>query len=55
MPDAHKLSTADDARQALYRDAQLALRAVIGARELDQELAEPNLIVGYEEMAAMRS
>src|SRR3569623_2386764 len=29
------VSITDDARQALYREAQLALRAVIGARELD--------------------
>ena len=32
VADAHKaLSAADDAWQALYREAQLALRAVIGA------------------------
>ena len=29
------VSVVDDARQALYREAQLALRAVVGARELD--------------------
>ncbi len=29
------VSTVDDVRQALYREAQLALRAVVGARELD--------------------
>jgi regulator of protease activity HflC (stomatin/prohibitin superfamily) len=40
VADAHKaLSAADDARQALYREAQLALRAVLGGRELDQFLA----------------
>jgi hypothetical protein len=34
VADAHKaLSATDDARQALYREAQLALRAVIGGRE----------------------
>jgi regulator of protease activity HflC (stomatin/prohibitin superfamily) len=32
------VSITDDARQALYREAQLALRAVIGARELDSFL-----------------
>jgi hypothetical protein len=33
VADAHKaLSAADDVRQALYREAQLALRAVIGGR-----------------------
>jgi len=36
VTDALKAVTAaDDARQALYREAQLALRAVVGARELD--------------------
>lgn len=29
------VSVADDARQALYREAQLALRAVVGGKELD--------------------
>jgi regulator of protease activity HflC (stomatin/prohibitin superfamily) len=34
--DARQAITAvDDVRQALYREAQLALRAVVGARELD--------------------
>jgi regulator of protease activity HflC (stomatin/prohibitin superfamily) len=34
--DARKaVTTVDDARQTLYREAQLALRAVVGARELD--------------------
>lgn len=33
------LSTSDDARQALYRETQLALRGVIGGRELDAFLA----------------
>jgi regulator of protease activity HflC (stomatin/prohibitin superfamily) len=32
------VSVTDDARQALYREAQLALRAVIGTRELDSFL-----------------
>jgi regulator of protease activity HflC (stomatin/prohibitin superfamily) len=34
------VSQADDLRQAMYREAQLALRAVIGARELDVFLAD---------------
>jgi regulator of protease activity HflC (stomatin/prohibitin superfamily) len=34
------VSTVDDARQALYREAQLALRAVVGGRELDAFLVE---------------
>jgi regulator of protease activity HflC (stomatin/prohibitin superfamily) len=36
VADARKaVSTTDDVRQALYREAQLALRAVVGAKELD--------------------
>ena len=34
------VSTVDDVRQALYREAQLALRAVVGARELDTFLMD---------------
>lgn len=34
----------DDLKQALYRDAQLVLRAVLGARELDQFLAEKDMV-----------
>jgi regulator of protease activity HflC (stomatin/prohibitin superfamily) len=34
------VSTVDDAKQALYREAQLALRAVVGARDLDAFLAD---------------
>jgi regulator of protease activity HflC (stomatin/prohibitin superfamily) len=34
------VSTVDDVRQAIYREAQLALRAVVGARELDTFLME---------------
>jgi len=34
------VSTSDDVRQTLYREAQLALRAVVGARELDAFLME---------------
>ena len=41
VADAHKaLSTADDVRQALYREAQLTLRAVVGGRELAPCLAD---------------
>lgn len=38
------VSTVDDARQALYREAQMALRAVIGARELDAFLADKDTV-----------
>ena len=45
VADAHRaLSVTDDARQALYRESQLALRAVIGSRELDQFLADKDTV-----------
>jgi regulator of protease activity HflC (stomatin/prohibitin superfamily) len=45
VADAHQaLSVVDDARQALYREAQLALRAAVGARELDQFLADKDAV-----------
>ncbi|MEN6457401.1 MAG: slipin family protein [Thermoguttaceae bacterium] len=45
VADAHKaLSATDNAQQALYREAQLALRAVIGGRELDQFLADKDTV-----------
>ena len=34
------VTAVDDVRQALYREAQLALRAVVGARELDALLGD---------------
>jgi regulator of protease activity HflC (stomatin/prohibitin superfamily) len=37
-------SVADDSRQALYREVQLATRAVIGGRELDQLLADKDSV-----------
>ncbi len=56
VADAHKaLSAADDARQALYREAQLALRAVIGGRELDQFLADKDAVASeLEEIVRQR-
>jgi len=38
------VSIVDDARQALYREAQLALRAVIGTRELDLFLTDKDSV-----------
>lgn len=38
------VSVTDDVRQALYREAQLALRAVVGVRELDQFLADKDAL-----------
>lgn len=43
---ARSVTVAEDAAQALYREAQLALRAVVGARELDA------LLAGKEAVAA---
>jgi regulator of protease activity HflC (stomatin/prohibitin superfamily) len=37
-------SEVEDHRQALYREAQLALRAVIGTRELDRLLSEKDAV-----------
>jgi len=52
--DARKaVCASDDARQALYREAQLALRAVVGARELDGFLADKDA-VGQEIEQALR-
>jgi regulator of protease activity HflC (stomatin/prohibitin superfamily) len=43
--DARKaVSATDDVRQALYRETQLALRAVVGARELDAFLTEKDAV-----------
>lgn len=54
IADAHKaVSAADDVRQTLYREAQLALRAVIGGRELDAFLADKDQ-VGREIEQALR-
>jgi len=38
------ITVVDDARQALYREAQLTLRAAIGARELDALLVEKDAV-----------
>lgn len=43
--DARKaISQTDDVRQALYRETQLVLRAVVGVRELDAFLTEKDLV-----------
>ncbi len=39
------LQVADDARQALYRETQLVLRALVGARELDAFLTDKDGVV----------
>jgi hypothetical protein len=38
------VSTVDDVKQALYREVQLALRAVVGSRELDALLADKDVV-----------
>ncbi len=38
------VSSVDDSRQAIYREAQLALRAVLGAYQLDEFLADKDLV-----------
>jgi len=40
------VSATEDVRQALYREAQLALRAVVGVRELDAFLADKDAVAG---------
>jgi regulator of protease activity HflC (stomatin/prohibitin superfamily) len=47
------VAVVEDHRQALYREAQLALRAAIGARELDALLAEKDA-VARELLTAVR-
>jgi len=45
VEDARKaVCTSDDAKTALYREAQLALRAVVGVRELDALLADKDVV-----------
>ena len=48
------LSVADDARQALYRETQLVLRALVGARELDGFLTDKDGVVQELEQGLRR-
>jgi regulator of protease activity HflC (stomatin/prohibitin superfamily) len=55
VADARKaVSTTDDVRQALYREAQLALRAIVGARELDQFLTNKDAVAKELEESVRR-
>lgn len=46
VSDAHKSVTAtDDVRQSLYREVQLALRAVVGTRDLDVLLTDKDAVI----------
>jgi hypothetical protein len=44
----------DEVRQALYREVQLALRAVVGARELDALLADKEVVAREVEVLVRR-
>jgi regulator of protease activity HflC (stomatin/prohibitin superfamily) len=48
------VSVVDDARQALYRETQLVLRAQVGARELDSFLADKDGVVQELEQGLRR-
>jgi regulator of protease activity HflC (stomatin/prohibitin superfamily) len=53
--DARKaVSATDDARQTLYRETQLALRAVVGTRELDAFLIDKDTVAQEIEQAVSR-
>ena len=55
ISDARKaVSQTDDVRQALYRESQLVLRAVVGARELDLFLTEKDAVAQEIEQAVRR-
>lgn len=55
IADARKaVSATDDVRQALYRETQLALRAVVGARELDAFLADKDAVAREAEELVRR-
>jgi regulator of protease activity HflC (stomatin/prohibitin superfamily) len=55
VTDARKaVSLTDDVRQALYREVQLALRATVGARELDLLLTEKDAVAQELEQAVRR-
>ena len=48
------VNAADDVRQTLYRETQLALRAVVGARELDAFLTDKDMVTQEIEQAVRR-
>lgn len=55
VTDARKtVEMVGDVSQALYREAQLALRAVIGTRELDALLADKTVVAGELEAIVRR-
>lgn len=55
VTDARKaVSSTDDFRQTLYRETQLALRAVVGGRELDSFLTDKEVVAREIEQAIRR-
>ncbi len=55
IADAHRAVTvSDDVRQALYRETQLALRAVVGARDLDAFLTDKDAVAAEMEQIVRR-
>ena len=48
------VTVADGATQSLYREAQLALRAVVAARDLDSFLTDKDVVTGEFEEAVRR-
>jgi regulator of protease activity HflC (stomatin/prohibitin superfamily) len=55
IADARKaVSSTDDVRQALYRETQLALRAIVGIRELDVFLTDKDAVTQETEEAVRR-
>lgn len=53
--DARKaVSITDDVRQAVYREVQLALRAVVGVRELDAFLTDKDAVADEVEQSVRR-
>ncbi len=55
VADARKaVSSSDDVRQALYRETQLALRAIVGGRELDTFLTDKDAVTEEIEQTVRR-
>lgn len=51
---AKSVAISEDAGQALYREAQLAVRAVVGTRQLDELLADKDAVADELEAAVKR-
>ena len=55
--DAHKaITVSDGARQSLYRETQLALRTIVGTRDLDSFLSDKDVVTDeFEEQVCKRA